>query len=337
MDRLRSLLPGEEPVSTVVMLVCLGQYLLVGLQSGGIIDASAIALLRNGANWAPYTFAGGEWWRLITYAFLHGGLLHLFFNGWILSSLGPSLEQRLGSGHFGALYVLAAVVGGLASASLGGGISVGASGAVMGLLGSAAALAHFEERNPRRRDQIVFIIGLNLLIGFAGDVAGMKVDNWCHLGGLFAGLAWTFAFVKLSRRQGRLLRRLRPVGGLLFAASVGAVLWQHVWVRDVAPVRVEANRLSPQQTAALWHQCSARLLASDWPGAISPCRTWQYAEPFHGLGYATMAALYEVTGDAAQGEAERAILIELYPDAARAEDRTVSPEERLRAYARVEQ
>lgn len=141
--------------------------------------------------------AGGEWYRLLTGAFLHlpltaGGfaLFHIAFNMWALYAVGPPLEQVLGRGRYLTLYLLAALGGNVLQYLISpDNASVGASGAIYGLFGAYFVVAKRVNADVRG---IVTLLVINLVITFAG--AGL-VSWQGHVGGLVTGLAVTVAFV----------------------------------------------------------------------------------------------------------------------------------------------
>ncbi len=94
---------------------------------------------RLGASYGPPIFYGNEWWRLVTAMFLHGGLIHIGFNMMSLMQLGPALEELYGSARYLFLYVVTGAFGFLVSAFTGH-FSVGASGALLGLVGVMLAI-----------------------------------------------------------------------------------------------------------------------------------------------------------------------------------------------------
>lgn len=158
-------------------------------------DVSA-TLGRLGAA-APARILAGEWWRLLAATALHGGLLHLMFNSLALWNLGVLLERLLGSARFLSLYVLAGLGGNLLGTALTGlgdfSSSVGASGAICGLLGAAAALGW------RPRGELPLPIAQNLKrmamlnLGLTALVSLQAHVDWrAHLGGALAGAALTF-------------------------------------------------------------------------------------------------------------------------------------------------
>ncbi len=136
--------------------------------------------------------AAGEAWRLVTPVFLHAGLLHIGVNMYSLYALGPAVERFFGHRRFLAVYLLAGVSGVLLSLVMSPSPSVGASGAIFGLLGSLAAFlflhrATFGQFGAMQLRQLVFVALINLGMGLSPGI-----DNWGHVGGLAAGvaLAW---------------------------------------------------------------------------------------------------------------------------------------------------
>ena len=145
--------------------------------------------LRIGPRAAEYSALvdQGEWWRLLTAMFLHGGVLHLMFNMYALWLFGPVLERRFGSPSYAALYVAGGVSGGMLFQLLGEGAAVGASGAIFGLLGALLA-ASYRQRHTRAGAAVFGQLGLLLAINltlplFLGNIAWQA-----HVGGLLAGI-----------------------------------------------------------------------------------------------------------------------------------------------------
>lgn len=149
----------------------------------------------------PPLIADGEWWRLLTPMVLHAGVLHIFLNMYVLSIFGPVVEQTYRTRPFVALYVISGFMGTVAPYVFGScrSLGVGASGAIFGLAG--ALLVYFWRRRQLRSMQpfirsMLLFIGINLLFGFGFNFlgAGVRIDNFAHLGGLLAGSAVGFGF-----------------------------------------------------------------------------------------------------------------------------------------------
>lgn len=131
---------------------------------------------------------GGEFYRFLTSMFLHGSLIHIGFNAFALYSFGFDTERLYGTLRFLAIYFLAGFGGGLASYALSPFDSVGASGAIFGLIGAMAAFYYlsrnlFGEMSRQQLGSLVFVILINLGIGFSTP----RIDNMAHIGGLIIG------------------------------------------------------------------------------------------------------------------------------------------------------
>lgn len=131
----------------------------------------------------------GEYWRLLTATFLHGNLLHILFNGYALYLLGQEVERVFGASRFLATYFLAGLSGSIASYALSVQPSVGASGAIFGLIGALSIFYYLNRQvlGDAGRSQLqsmATIVVLNLLIGFGGQGV---IDNFAHIGGLIGG------------------------------------------------------------------------------------------------------------------------------------------------------
>lgn len=127
----------------------------------------------------------GEIYRLITYMFLHGGLVHLLSNCYTLYLIGPQIENFFGKIKFILIYFISGIVGGLFSILLTNGASIGASGAIFGLFG---ALLYFGYHyrvylGNVLKSRVIPLIIFNLAISFLYE----GIDSWCHIGGLIGG------------------------------------------------------------------------------------------------------------------------------------------------------
>ena len=149
-------------------------------------------VILNGAK-VNASIVAGEIWRLVTPVFIHVGLWHIFVNMYSLYALGPAVERLFSSQRMLVLYLLSGISGIVLSLAMSPNASVGASGAIFGLLGALGTFI-YRHRNRLGRAgrlqlrQIVIVALLNLGLGLMP-----QVDNWGHLGGLLAGivLTWT--------------------------------------------------------------------------------------------------------------------------------------------------
>ena len=183
---------GESSITVTQVLLGANVMVFIAmvLASGSVMDFPGNVMVHFGANAGPYTLSG-QWWRIFTYMFLHGGLMHIAFNMWCLWDLGAMCESLYGRWTFAAIYLLTGIAGGLASVAWNPGtLSVGASGAIFGLAGALISsfylgefsLPSFAIKGTLR--SLLFFVGFNVLFGslFPG------IDNACHAGGLVSGL-----------------------------------------------------------------------------------------------------------------------------------------------------
>ena len=127
------------PVTHVLFGANAAIFLAMALASSSIDDFPGQILVHFGANFGPYTLSG-DWWRLLTYMFLHGGIFHVAINMWCLWSLGTLCESLYGRWTYAAVYLITGIAGGLTSVAWNPQVlSVGASGALFGLSGALIA------------------------------------------------------------------------------------------------------------------------------------------------------------------------------------------------------
>lgn len=134
----------------------------------------------------------GEWWRLLTPIWLHGGILHLAFNMYALYVLGSQLEHVYGHARFLLLYLLAGFAGNVMSLLMSPARSLGSSTAIFGLLAAYGVFlyrnrAFFGERGRPALVNILTIAVINFIIGLSPGI-----DNWGHLGGFLAGVGFAW-------------------------------------------------------------------------------------------------------------------------------------------------
>lgn len=172
----------------------------------------------------------GEWWRLFTSAFLHGSFIHIAFNMYVLFFLGPTLERILGHTRFLILYILAAFGGSVASYWFSdmNTVSVGASGAIFGLMG---ALVVAGRRLKYDITQVLVLLGINVVIGFISP----SVDWRAHLGGLVTG-ALVAAIMVFPPKRIRVAVQVSGIIGFVFVL-IGLTLLRTAQVQEFfAPV-----------------------------------------------------------------------------------------------------
>lgn len=171
--------------------------------------------------------ATGEYWRLFTATLLHSGILHLLFNLYALFALGPLLEAYVGPVRFLAIYLMGGLFGSLASYAFAPSISVGASGAVFGIIGATTVYFfryrdNFGAQARAVLQNMVFIIVINLVFGLSAG----NIDNWGHMGGLAGGALTALGLLPRYRQPALAFsghhaleveeRRLAEIGWVLF-------------------------------------------------------------------------------------------------------------------------
>jgi membrane associated rhomboid family serine protease len=189
----------------------------VNANSGWIFDHGALVANARYADGSLAGVAHGEWWRLITAAFLHYGPIHLGLNMLALWWLGAPVELALGRMRFLLLY-LASGLAGSAGALVWSpnAITVGASGAIFGMLGAGLILEYRATGSLAGNYLTLIVINLAFTLGFAGNIS---VGG--HVGGLIGGILGTLVIVYF----GRLYRRWDPaVIGLVAIGVISVVI-----------------------------------------------------------------------------------------------------------------
>ncbi|HKT48522.1 MAG TPA: rhomboid family intramembrane serine protease, partial [Candidatus Acidoferrales bacterium] len=155
-----------------------------GLRSLWSVNSQAVYRLGLLLPWRALSLSG-EWWRLVTAMFLHGGIIHIGFNMMVLYQIGPAVEELYGSARYLFIYLVTGVAGFVLS-SIVGHYSLGASGALLGLVGILLAVTSRRGGSYMRqlRSQLISSVVILFALGLFG---GLGVDNWAHGGGLAAG------------------------------------------------------------------------------------------------------------------------------------------------------
>jgi membrane associated rhomboid family serine protease len=203
---------SDPRVTVAIIIVCAVVFLATNGFSGG-----------SGSLWRDLFLDGpdvhdGDYWRLVSSGFLHAGPIHILFNMYLLWVLGNLLEPTLGSGRFAALYFTALLAGACGALVVDpNSATVGASGAVFGLMGAAAVELRSRGINPFQTD-IGLLIIFNLVLSFV--LSHVSVGG--HVGGLIGGGLVGVTFVLADRRR---MPALAYVACLVLAAIsvVGAL------------------------------------------------------------------------------------------------------------------
>jgi rhomboid protease GluP len=252
-------------VTPLLFIACVLLYAMMAAVGVNPIAPTVQQLLSWGANDGSRVVLRHEFWRLPTSVFVHGGLIHLAVNMWCLLSIGPLVERLYGNLAYAILSLAAGLGGAIAStATLPPRVSVGASGAIFGILGSLLAFLIVHHRSvpstvlrPLRSSAVGFVV-FNTLFGAAVP----NIDQSAHMGGLVTGFLGGFLLIRpwpvvrfwrVSLRQ--FLAGLVLLG-LVFTVGSYAVRWRsrtlpaeyqyRDFMQQLSPVDLEFRRLSQE-------------------------------------------------------------------------------------------
>ncbi len=219
----------RAPIATFALLALLTvvfgveHWVKLGGQSSGLLGVDIPTLIVIGGMHRALVLEQGEWYRLLTAALLHLDLLHLLFNALALALAGVLLESLLGRAWLLLLYFVGALGGSLMGLAINpvGVVSVGASGAIMGVLAAVFIVAMRFPAGPERSaiqgQSLRFL--LPSLIPMATQRSGSHTDYAAHFGGALAGLAAGWVALRLWPKD---QRQLRCGGTITLLAGAGA-------------------------------------------------------------------------------------------------------------------
>ena len=222
-------------VAANILLYAMSWYLSQAAASADLGSTSALgdirgeALLRLGAK-HPLILAG-EWWRLVTAMFLHAGLLHIAINLWCLIDLGPTVESLFSTTKFIVLYLATGIAGFLLSLWWSPyGLSVGASGAILGLVGILiGASYHHGHLGKEYRGQLWRWVIYIFVVAILSGMYGFGVDNAAHFGGLASGAVLGYFVPEgepATRASDKLWNTLAVLSVLIIAGSFALMALQ---------------------------------------------------------------------------------------------------------------
>ncbi len=198
------------PATMALIAINVVVYIITAAQGGGIN-------LPGGKLFSDWALQGlavsdGDWWRLVTAMFLHGSMLHLAFNMLALFWLGTIVEQALGTPRFLLVYFVSGLAGSAGALwfSSAFAVTVGASGAIFGLIGALLILEYLSTGSLMGQAMVLILV--NLALTFA--VPNISIGG--HLGGLAGGIIATYALMRYPTPPRRTL-------GLIVAVGVGVV------------------------------------------------------------------------------------------------------------------
>lgn len=237
---LSHLLPSNAPVTYLILSSCCiiyGISLLLTIRIGGMrsgMSGGVLGILMNIGSVHPSVLGrlGGSLrfpgdiflpWRLITACFLHANLLHIFFNMWVLVDIGPAVEELYGSPRFFFLYIVSGIGGYLLSGFMGNS-GIGASGAIVGLIGLLLAITYRRRSAGMQmlREQIWRWI---IYLAIWGFLPGMHIDNWAHLGGGITGFILGKLMLDRAPADSTERRRAYALGWLTAVAVLASFIF----------------------------------------------------------------------------------------------------------------
>ncbi len=243
-------------VTPLLLAACILVYVVMAASGVDAFLPTAQQLLWWGSNNGARVVLRHEAWRLPASVFIHGGVLHLAVNMWCLFNIGPLVERFFGNVATLVLYLAAGVGGAIASmATLPVRGSVGASGAIFGLLGALLAFLLVNHRSvpttvlrPLRSSALSFVV-FNTLFGAAVPI----IDQSAHIGGLVTGFLGGLVLIRpwpVIRSRWLALRRL-TLGLALVGAVLGAGFAAVRWRERTLPPEVRLADFMDQSTPAI--------------------------------------------------------------------------------------
>jgi membrane associated rhomboid family serine protease len=205
-------------VTKILIGINVAVYIAELAQGGGVYGVNS-TIYEKGVLWAPF-IADGDYWRLITAAFLHYGPFHLLLNMLGLYWFGSLLEQRIGSGRFLLIYLVSGLAGSAGALVVSPtNPTVGASGAIFGILGAGLVLEH--QRDYVFGGSALGVIVANLVLTFFWP--GISIGG--HIGGLIGGAASMLALSRFGRGHAAYGRAgILGIAGILAIGALSVVV-----------------------------------------------------------------------------------------------------------------
>lgn len=220
-----------ESLVLIVIYVNIGMYLIslllnprmmgMGLNPFGLLAPDHRSLAVLGATGTLLMNQSAGWWTLLTANYLHGSVLHIFFNMMALYHISPLITQLFGPYRYFAIYTLSGMGGFWISYMAGIPLTIGASAALCGLIG--AALYYGRSRGGVFGQTIYKQVGIWALFILVFGLLVQGINNWAHIGGMATGALMAMALGYHERIREKLAHRLLAAGCML--ATALALLW----------------------------------------------------------------------------------------------------------------
>lgn len=231
---LGGLIPNAGYLTILILLVNSGLYLATALYStkggnGNFVNLDVVTLRLFGAKFVPL-IVEGQWWRLVTAGFLHGGILHILMNSWVLFDLGAQVEEIYGGARMLAIYFVASVVGFYVSAWWSPfSTSVGASAALFGMVGAMIAVGVRYRGGVGDMVRAVYMRYLVYLLLFS-LLPG--IDMAAHVGGLAGGFVTAYVAGRPEYDRSPTERVWQVAAALAVLATIYSFLKWYLWFRN---------------------------------------------------------------------------------------------------------
>ena len=219
-------IPHARFTTIIILVINFGLYVATAVYAGRVGESQA--LVAFGAKYRMAIIDYHQWWRLVTAGFLHGGIVHILMNSWVLFDLGAQVEEVYGTSRMIVFYFLSTVCGFFLSTVWSAGLSVGSSAGIMGLIGAMIALGvrHRSALGDHIRGMYtrwaVYILLFGLLPFF-------QIDNAAHIGGLAAGFGSAYV-AGLPRMPGTVTERFwRAVATVCLLLTVLSFMAMYLW------------------------------------------------------------------------------------------------------------
>lgn len=191
-DAMAGFVQGDRFLTNLILLINVGLYVATLLYSSDgrsiAMDPSGKALFDFGGKQGFAIINGLQWWRLITAGFLHGGILHILMNSWVLFDLGPRVNEVFGSYRYLVIYFVSTIAGFAASTYWAPGVlSIGASAGISGLIGAMVGLGTREKHSIVGQERNRYIQWMVMVLAMGFLISG--IDNAAHIGGFVGGFA----------------------------------------------------------------------------------------------------------------------------------------------------
>lgn len=293
----------DYPVTTLLLAINVTVFVAMVVTGAGFMNFSGQSALKWGGNYGPFTLSG-EYWRLITAGFVHGGLIHIAFNMWCLVSVGQLSERLFGKFQTFFIYMLTGVGGALLSIAHNPKVlEVGASGAIFGIAGALLAGVKFGNLSISAGEKrsivssMIFFVGINFFLG--AGILGGDIDNFCHLGGFVTGLLLGV-----------------PMGG--FARHHKLYQWATLLVTTVILVFGYHELVQKYGTAPELMQAQAAIDEQNFMKAIVLLKQYTNNNPDDADVWTVLGKLYVQTNQPTQAEDAFSRVLKLDPDSEQA-------------------